>query len=76
MVTHREFIFLSTNKDSRVLTCVNKCIAHIAPRINLKVMKHCDVHYVELFLPNGRKISILNVYNNPDDHEAQQILMD
>lgn len=58
-IMHHQFIFLDSYKDSKVLTCVNKCISHMAPRINLKVIKHGDVHCIEMYT-----ITLINMLPN------------
>lgn len=41
-------------------------------KINLKVINYIDVHYIELFLFNKERVSILNMYNELDHYAAQQ----
>lgn len=68
---HRQFLFLGENKNSRVLTCVNKRLTSLSPRINPSIIKHRDAHCLELNVPNRDTLCILNVYNDPDQYAAQ-----
>ena len=57
-------MFLGVHKDSRVMTCVHKKWAHLSPQLNMTAANHKDIQCIKMFMPNGNKLRILNVYND------------
>ena len=75
-ISHRRFMFLRVHKDSRVMTCVNKKWAHFSPQLNMSAANHKDIQCIEMFMPNGSKLRILNVYNDSKTFAALRYLED
>ena len=75
-ISHRQFIFLGAHKDSRVMTCVHKKWAHLSLQLNITAANHKDIQCIEMFMPNGNKLRILNVYNDSKTYAALRYLED
>lgn len=74
-ISHPQFLCLGAQENSRVVTYVNKNLAHLKPSICSNEIHHRDLLLIQLNF-DGNIFRVLNIYNDCRTHEASQYLVE
>ena len=73
-VNHRDYICLGVASDARVCIYIRKDLRHLQPRLLPLRGETGDIKAMLLKISEDKEAMIVGVYNDPDNHEAQNIM--
>lgn len=75
-VGNHQYICLGMHKDARVCIYVRRDLQHMQPRLYPLRNKTNDIAVLVIKPDHDKELMIAGVYNDPDHHEAQKIMIE